>query len=167
MGALDSLHHNPLSTTAQGPFHGTGISLFQSPTKSNMGRCRDAITLPSTDTETSHSLPDSFSTVPAVAIKPATVAVPEPEKVMTMGGDIEEAKMQERRWLEPAIELMKNEYLEKGDNITWSAYYASLQDDSLLDNLQPALAQLLPLFYEKVAKAAMIKLGMDVQRQAT
>ncbi len=29
VGALDNLDHNPSNTTAQGSFHGTGISLFQ------------------------------------------------------------------------------------------------------------------------------------------
>ena len=31
VGAIDNLDHNPSSTTAQGLFHGTGISLFQFP----------------------------------------------------------------------------------------------------------------------------------------
>jgi len=39
-GALDNLDHNPSSTTAKGSFHGTGITLFQSPTKSKMGSPR-------------------------------------------------------------------------------------------------------------------------------
>ena len=37
VGTVDNLDHNPSSTTATGSFHGTGISLFQSPTKTNMG----------------------------------------------------------------------------------------------------------------------------------
>ena len=36
-GALDNLDHNPSSTTAVTSFHGTGISLFQSPTKTIHG----------------------------------------------------------------------------------------------------------------------------------
>ena len=35
--ALDNIDHNPSSTTADGSFHGTGISLFQHPTKNNTG----------------------------------------------------------------------------------------------------------------------------------
>ena len=34
VGALDNLDHNPSSTTSLTSFHGTGISLFQLPTKS-------------------------------------------------------------------------------------------------------------------------------------
>lgn len=37
VGALDNLDHNPSSTTATGSFHGTAISLFQSPTSLKMG----------------------------------------------------------------------------------------------------------------------------------
>ena len=50
MNALDNLDHNPSSTTAKGSFHGTGINLFQSPTKSNMGHSQDGIGLPSLET---------------------------------------------------------------------------------------------------------------------
>ena len=43
VGAFDNIDHNLSSTTAQGSFHGTGISIFQSPTTSNSGVCRDPI----------------------------------------------------------------------------------------------------------------------------
>ena len=42
-GALDNLDHNPSSTTAKGSFHGTGISLFQTPTSSILGEKQDDI----------------------------------------------------------------------------------------------------------------------------
>lgn len=54
------------------------------------------------------------------------------------------------------------EVLESQDKIAWSAYHASLQSSS---EMIPALHQLLPLFYEKAATAAMIKHGMDVVRK--
>ena len=47
VGALDNIDHNPSSTTAKGSFHGTGISLFQFPTRYNKGHPQDGITLPS------------------------------------------------------------------------------------------------------------------------
>ena len=37
-GALDNLDHNLSSTTAKGAYHGTGMSLFQSPTRSNQAQ---------------------------------------------------------------------------------------------------------------------------------
>ena len=35
--AVDNIDHNPISKTAEESFRGTGISLFQHPTKSNHG----------------------------------------------------------------------------------------------------------------------------------
>ncbi len=60
-GALDNLDHNPSSTTYQYSFHGTGIILFQFPTRSNSGECRRpvAITPPSGAKE--HSLPHNYA----------------------------------------------------------------------------------------------------------
>ncbi|KAG0712957.1 hypothetical protein GWK47_017297 [Chionoecetes opilio] len=45
VGALDNLDYNPSSTTAKGSFHGTGISLFQSPTALNRGQIQEGIAL--------------------------------------------------------------------------------------------------------------------------
>ena len=53
----------------------------------------------------------------------------------------------------------------KDDILSWSAYHASLQNVS--NDVQPVLSQLLPIFHEKAATAAMIKHGMDVIREAT
>ena len=64
-----------------------------------------------------------------------------------------------------AIKLMEKEILDEGDAIAWSAYHASWQEIS--DLLEPAITQLLPLFYEKSATAAMIKHEMDVHMRAT
>ena len=43
VGALDNLDHNPSSTTSATSFHGTGISLFQMPTKIYSGQRRPPI----------------------------------------------------------------------------------------------------------------------------
>ena len=59
----DITDHNPSSTTAQGSFHGTGISLFQFPTSTNVGEKQDDICLPTPDTQKNHQLLDSFTTV--------------------------------------------------------------------------------------------------------
>ena len=46
VGALDNLDHNPTSTTFLTSFHGTGISLFQLPTKTRHGESRTPIAIP-------------------------------------------------------------------------------------------------------------------------
>ena len=70
--ALDNLDHNPSSTTAVDAFHGTGLSLFQFPTKANPGESRPPITIPPVGTK-QHSLPDSYAIVPAVALTANTI----------------------------------------------------------------------------------------------
>ena len=73
--------------------------------------------------------------------------------------------MEEKCWVDHSLKAIEMEELNKWEIVAWSAYHASLQDVS--DDLQTALTQLLPLFYEKAATASMIKHGMDVQRKAT
>ena len=41
IGALDNLDHNPSSTAAKDAFHGTGNSLFQFSTGSNVGQLQN------------------------------------------------------------------------------------------------------------------------------
>jgi len=72
---MDNLDHNPSSTTAEGSFHGTGISLMQSPSKTNMGQTRPRLTLSAEDEAGNMSLPDSYTVVPAVALTENTVQV--------------------------------------------------------------------------------------------
>ena len=145
--AVDNLDHNPSSTTATGFFHGTGINLFQSPTKKNMGQPREAIKLPAPDTKQCHALPERFTTVPAVALKENTTEVPKLTSVAQPRPDTLAARIhEEQQWLRQVLELLNKEKLEKGDVIAWSAYHAALQDDSLLNDKQAALTQLLPLF---------------------
>uniref|UniRef100_A0A1X7TUM9 Uncharacterized protein n=1 Tax=Amphimedon queenslandica TaxID=400682 RepID=A0A1X7TUM9_AMPQE len=141
IAALDNIDHNPSSTTAKGSFHGTGISLFQSPTVVNQGTCQEKLT--PTDSSKKYALPYYYTVVPPVAIKRMTFN-------------------QEECWIKNSIKLLEKEVLKSDDKITWSAYHASLRSSSAMI---PALNQLLPLFYEKAATAAMIKHGMDVIRK--
>ena len=164
LGALDNLDHNPSSTTAKGAYHGTGMSLFQAPTHSNMGYVQDGISLQPQQAKNFH-LPDNYTIVPAVALNKDNVAVPKPPcEIVAAEGHLVRAQEKERHWVEHAIQLMEKEILDKGDILSWSAYHASLLNAS--DDVQPALTQLLPLFHEKAATAAMVKHGMDVLRQA-
>ena len=164
-GALNNLDHNPSSTTAEGSFHGTGISLFQFPTLSNLGEKQNDLKFALSETKKNHQLPDSFATVPAVALKTATVLVPLQSGASSpKEGQLAGAILKEKCWLDHAIQLLEKE-IEKGDTVTWSAFHASLQGASV--DLPTTLTQLLPLFYEKAATAAMIKHGMNVVQLAT
>lgn len=167
VGSLDNIDHNPSSTTAKSSFHGTGISLFQFPTKSNGGQLQIGISQRFKEvTGLNHQLPEDFTTVPAVVLRKESVDVPKPpHDIRTVSGHLEKAREKENHWLEHAIQLIGKEELVRGDTVAWSAYHASLQDSPA--DLQAAITQLLPLFNEKAATAAMIKHGMDVLREAT
>ena len=161
VGALDNLDHNPSSTTSVTSFHGTGISLFQLPTKTERGVSRPPVIIPPSENE-KHCLPDSYASVPAVALKIAAVAVPECS-VFPVKNCLHEVKAQEHSWVQHALRLLHTDELTHGDAIAWAAYHASMQPPVEDPAAQCAL---LPLFYEKSATAAMIKHGMDVVRQA-
>ena len=59
--AVDNIDHNPSSVTAQGAFHGTGISLFQHPTSDAPGEEREVVSNDNQPSKTKRlaRLPDS------------------------------------------------------------------------------------------------------------
>ena len=161
VGALDNLDHNPSSTTAKDSFHGTGISLFQLPTVSNEGYQQSIITLPSTNTTKNHQLPEEYTTVPAAVLNKDNIVAPKTsDHTSSVSGHMEEAKVKEKCWLEHAIRFLMKDELEKGDAVSWASYRASNQ--IICEDTPTTLTQLMPLFYEKAASAAMVKHGMNV-----
>lgn len=166
VAAIDNIDHNPTSTTAKGSFHGTGISLFQTPSASNPGQTREAITLQAEADKKNLHLPDSYTVVPAVSLRVCTIEVPKTSMFKSVLGKIEDAVTTENLWIESTLQLIQKDKLEKGDSVAWSAYHAAHQTKPLF-NEEPALVQLLPLFYEKASSVAMIKHGMNIARQST
>ena len=70
----------------------------------------------------------------------------------------------EASWVDVVSDLINNEALDKNDNISWSAYHASLQEAV---PRPPANIELLPLFKDNAHSVAMMKHGMDVLKKAT
>ena len=68
--AVDNIDHNPSSTTSQGSFHGTAISLVQHSTNENPGQPRNANVFESTSSNTRSlaQLPLSYCSVDPVAL---------------------------------------------------------------------------------------------------
>ena len=128
IGALDNLDHNPSSTTAVNAFHGTGISLFQFPTRDNPGEGRPPLTAPPSKIKR-HHLPDSYAIVPAVVLKTSAVDVRVlpmetcleediPVLATSMQPCLVEAISKEKRWVEHALALFeKGELSEDGLHI--------------------------------------------------
>ena len=141
-----------------------GISLFQCPTVANMGLPQEKLTLARMEITEKYELPNDYAIVPSVAFKKQNVSMPEvTNPTVKIEGNLNKAMAQEKRWLDRAMMLMEKKEVEENDNIAWSAYHASQEDPS--DTVFPALTQLMPLFYEKAASAAMIKHGIDMLKK--
>ena len=124
VGALDNLDHNLTSTTSVNSFQGTGISLFQFPTKDNPGESRPPVTIPPSGHK--HSLPYCYACVPAIALVTSAVAIPssvDPETEPPQACP-DEAIAEEAGWFHHAMPLVEKEVLGKND-IAWAAYHAS------------------------------------------
>ena len=160
LAALDNLDYNPSSSTAQGSFHGTGISIIQFQENGNQGIPQQI------DSQSSQlsslSLPSTYTTVPAISIKQADIKVP---KTVTseIHGNITEALESEKNWTQHGLSLLQKD-LNKGDAISWAAFHAANQPDEVIYS---AITALLPLFAEKADTPAMIKHGMSIIKTIT
>ena len=169
VGAIDNLDYDPSSTTAQGYFHGTGISLFQFP-KQASGVSQPAVEKVNLCSTRSASrditLPDTYSSFLPVSIKTSEVNVPATSQggVETVSADMPSIAIEKQvHWLKHC-EHHLNEELTKGVHLSWAAYHASVTE---LPNPLPCLSSLLPLFYEETAVVFMMRHGMFVIKEAT
>ena len=135
VGALDDLDHNPSSTTATSSFHKTGISVFQFPTEGNPGQGRPPITVPPSGTD-KHSIPDSYAIVPPTELKTTATSVPERE-MHEVNSTAEDFKLQEKGWVEHALQKLNKDGLTSEDCIVWAAYHSSKQQ---VEKNPPALS---------------------------
>lgn len=98
VGALDTLDHNPTSTTSQSSFHGTGIRNLQFPTENKDGESRSPVVIASSLSR-KHILPERYSTVPAVATISSTVSVLKCDMKPARKG-LDQAIEDETKWVE-------------------------------------------------------------------
>ena len=119
VGALDNLDHNPSSTTAKGSFHGTGISLFQFPTAANFGNVQSDIRPFFVDSKRNYELPDSYTIVPAMALKPASVSVSRLLNAPILKqGNLSNTESEGKNWLKHGSQLLDKTDLESGHTIS-------------------------------------------------
>ena len=75
--AADNIDHNPSSTSAQGSFHGTGITLFQHPSNESSGTQREyQFTAAASMKKSLSKLPESYTTVPPLALRKQNLSIP-------------------------------------------------------------------------------------------
>lgn len=163
VGALDNIDHNLSSTTASGSFHGTSMSVFQFPSETNPGTCREPINITNNGCPAKHSLPESYSIVPAVACNTNMIAVAQRD-TRSIQSTIETELAKEMKWVDSTLPLLSKEKLDTSDFVSWGAHHAVSQ---ITDCIQAGTSTLLPLFKEKAASIAMVKHGMTVISKIT
>jgi hypothetical protein len=165
-GNVDNIDHNTSSRTAKDSFHGTAITLTQHPTEDTNGIDRNSVLLDpeAPKTKVLSQLPESYTDVQPVAVDakkdrfvPVSGKVSKPATNLT-----DEGIRSEYHWLNKVKELLDKEKLEKRDYMSWSAHFASLQEEV---PRPAAITGLLPLFSENAHTAAMIQHSMKVIKQ--
>ena len=105
-----------------------------------------------------------YTTVPAVACQTDRLDVPEACVGSISKGYLESAKKEELTWVENGMQLFMKSTSEREECISWAAFHASIQTKPIDPS---ALITLLPQFYENAASIAMVKHGMDIQKDIT
>ena len=167
--AVDNIDHNPSATSAQGSFHGTGISLFQHPDLDNAGTKQERDTFLKSG-KTISKLPDSYTMVPPVTAYRKELPLPDlPGLVRSDGTKVKERVGDEYKWCEHVtrvIETELNSQDEKDLHVSWAAYHANEMPAEIVQTPPLTTSALLPLFPDDSKSVAMIKHSMDVVKKA-
>ena len=165
--AVDNIDHNSSSVTAQGAFHGTGISLFQHSTSDAPREKREVVSIDNQLSKTKRlaRLPDSYT-----AVRPVILPKNEPDVSPLQGTfvricpGIKEAFSLEYKWLEYVRDELNREISQNILQISWAAFHAN----KLLPNRENQLSRssLLPLFQEEAVSETMICHAIDVIKKA-
>ena len=165
--AVDNIDHNPSSTTAQGAFHGTGISLFQHPSENAAGEDLDVINVDNTSKKAYLSqLPEPYTTVQPVIFlkKEPPVTILQGPVILSSCLQMPSAFVTEYKWLDNVRDCLNQEITKDILNLSWAAYHAS--QVSVDHPRQLDLTSLMLLFKESAHSAATIRHAMEVLSQA-
>ena len=153
---MDNLDINPKSNTSKGSFHGTILSVLQTPTGPNMGTVRPFRAIRNDDKY--NELPESYAIVPAELTK-VVGQCPVNKNYKAKCAAIPDIVTQpHNEW----VNVMEK-YLGSNDNdcLTWRSFFKGRLKDFVDDTL-PGISSILPLFHEKAASPAMVKHAMDM-----
>ena len=168
-GNLDNIDHNPSSTSSHDSFHGTALSITQHVTNENSGAVRVLKKIPEKHDQPKLNyikpLPESYTNVPPMLLPDKITPPTTDDQVIPTSTTLDEDEMQ-TRWLENVNAALNDE--NQGEainmNISWSAYFSSLQVSA---PKPPAIITLLPLFRDGAHSPAMVKHGMNIIKQVT
>ena len=120
--AVDNIDHNPSSTTSQGSFHGTAISLVQHPLPGNTGKPRYEDVISSTNSSNSRKisqLPSSFSEVPPLSQRTTELYAPAVQQLPESDDPIDSNhEYKEEDWLINAEAIFKKKGVSAGNFVS-------------------------------------------------
>ena len=160
--AVDNIDYNPSSTTANGSFHGTGISLFQHPMDEKPGTSLSSVTIVRNSSKSIDPLPTFYTAIEPVSLSKRGVRLPPAVDQVKMTEIFAEAKTEENAWLESASNACLTEVCAN-QAISWAAYHAQY---GRCQTKQKCSSTLLPLFEDSAHSPAMIKHAMSVVKNA-
>jgi hypothetical protein len=168
IGAYDNIDHNPSSNTSVGSFHGTSISVFQTPSIAQPGAHRSfqsSYNDSGPQTLDVPHLPESFATVPNVFLAQTKPKIPD-SNVPSLSQMLPSETMRyetESEWLDHVLHCSSH---EDGGNWSWAAYHANRITQNTQD-LYCAVCSLLPLFFEESTSVSMVRHGMNIIKNIT
>ena len=160
--AVDNTDHKPSSTTSQGSFHGTTMSLLKHPTQQFPGTPR-AVTVIDNNLEGQcalSTLPDAYTLVNPVALPSPDSLVPPVAASMQLQPPTELNQLNSfSSWLIDTKDTLLKPELQENDMVPWDTYSSS-QHEEHPHPVTPAY--LLSRFPEAAHSVAMIFHAMNV-----
>ena len=142
--ALNNINHDPTATSAQGSFHGTGISLFQHSDTENHGTEQRRFTFISRMGK-KVTLPESYTLVPGVTVTMSEVPFPEVCRLQKPGCSLmSKAVAQENDWCDHLSKIISegNYGTACGRaelHVSWAAYHSRRREQAVTMALQQSL----------------------------
>ena len=161
--AVDNLDHNPSSTTAQGAFHGTGISLFRNRETEIDGIVRQIPDIqPDRVRKQIPTLPESYTTLTPVTAKQDVVISPTQSTLTCDTELVNTAIEEEAKWQSNTRRLISEGVQNGGDPISWAAFHSYQEPPH---DFEVTIGSLLTLLPDDSKSVAMIRHAMDVVLQ--
>ena len=165
--AVDNIDHDPTATSAQGSFHGTGISLFQHPDTENRDTKQRSFSFNSSSGKKVIKLPESYTLVSAVTVTKSKFPVPDVCGLQKpVWGLMSKAVGQENDWCDQLREIISEGNYDTASgradlHVTWAAYHSRRREQTAT----PVHA-LLPLFPDDSKSVAMSRHSMNMVKKA-
>ena len=171
--AVDNIDYDPTVTTAQGSFHGTGISLFQHPNTENRSTAQRSFDSTSRSGKKVTKLPVSYTLVPAVTVTKSEPPVPDVCGLQKPGCSLmSKAVAQENDWCDHLSKIISEGNYDtdsgKADlHVSWAAYHSRRREQAATPVHGPAaVTALLPLFPDDSKSVAVTLHSMNVVKKA-